>query len=584
MTKDSGPWGNPPNSNRKTPTLLKILLFSLLALLISSADTQTQLPSNQNQNPSKNTHIDPTLQKNTQNSPKLTQNLQIQTDSLSTPKTTLQTKNNTKNQIPSNQENNEIKKDNIVTSEFATSPQPRELMLLKTNKKKHGQRNTKKERELIDLDDVSELMADDDEKEAKPDLALIESVEQTGENTDHQTWAELRMENHPDQDLTLTSTPKTEAKLNIQNKEHDLQTSTNNNESPGDFDQNLGLVTAPKNLTPKQRKLFFKKLWRRTKRSFKKTGDFLRGKKPPKPSKRKKKPTKERIRPYSEWSEMEKKRYNRMKRFKPRKKIKKYKMGWWKPKVKLSKPKFNIGQYSPNYYPCKGMLSKKVLAHCGSSALGENFHDVSHDLSYFASKSGEKWYSKQALIFRRYKMLQSTRKRKALRTAKKVLRGEFQDAQVEALSKHYTDMHNIHAQMVSKKETIFEKSMETLKKLNWKANLMTASSMMSVVKLGITQIMLRYSKKYPPIFALKQEQIDEWKQFMLQMDYILCLEQEEKVQAWYREQEAKMKIPDQEVEIDEEKALEEKIKLEEEKQKQDEALQQLKSLGQVNFR
>ena len=584
MTKDSGPWGNPSNSNRKTPTLFKILLFSFLALLISSADPQTQLPSNHNQIPSNNTPIDPNLQKNTQNTPKLTQHLQIQTDSLSALKTTLETKNNTKNEIPSEQENKEITNDKIATSDFATSPQPRELMLLKTNTKSHDQRNSKKERDLMDLDDVSELMADDDEKEVKPDMALIESVEQTDENTDHQTWAELRMENHPDKDLTLSSKPDTHTDPKIQDKEDDLQSNTKGNEITGDFDQNLGLVTAPKNLTPKQRKLFFKKLWRGMKKSFKKTKDFFRGKKPRKPSKSKKKPKKPRKRPYSEWSEMEKKRYHRMKRFKPRKKIKKYKMGWWKPKVKLSRPVFNIKQYSPNYSPCKGMLRKKILAHCGSSALGSNFHDVSHDLSYFASKSGEKWYSKQALIFRRYKMLQSTRKRKALRTAKKVLRGEFQDAQVEALSKHYTDMHNIHAQMVSKKETIIEKSLSTLKKLNWKANLMTASSMMSVVKLGITQIMLRYSKKYPPIFALKQEQIEEWKQFMLQMDYILCLEQEEKVAAWYRDQEAKKKIPDQEVEIDEEKVLEEKAKLEEEKQRQDEALKHLKSLGQVNFR
>lgn len=481
-------------------------------------------------------------------------------------------------------------------AEVFSSPQPRELTLV-SSKHSKGKKNGS------GIQNVDELMKDEDEKEFQPDLELINSIQTESTDSPEPTWEQLKKENPFRPNDTESQDKKESSSGSGGNNGLDglsaikgpIASQQTLNDSPSLTLTNNSAVSNK----PKDRKLF----WGAVKNAFSSAGKSMqktfssksmkkfgkdtqkffgiKGKKKKKIKGGFKKPRK---RPWDEWSEMEKERYKRMKRFKPRKKIPKYKKGWWRPKVKLEKPKIDLTQYSPNYKPCTQHLRKGILAHCGTAKLGGHFQDVSGNLSYFASKTGEKWYSKQALIFRRYKMLQNTRKRKELKTAKKMLKGEFQAAQIEALTKHYTDMYNIHKQMVEKKTKIMEKSIDTLRHLVRKANGMTASSMMAVVKLGITQIMLKYSKKYPRIFEEKQEQIKEWKQFVLEMDHILYLEQEEKVEQWYIEREEKKKGAGGVVKQEEIKEEERNRKLVEAKQKQDEMLQAMQNSEKISTR
>ena len=96
--------------------------------------------------------------------------------------------------------------------------------------------------------------------------------------------------------------------------------------------------------------------------------------------------------------------------------------------------------------------------------------------------------------------------------------------------------------------------------------------------------MLNYSKKYPKIFEAKKAQIQEWKQFVLEMDHILYLEQEEKVEQWYLEREEKKHGPGGAVNKEEKDEAEREKKQAEEQNKQRELLEALEATGKVSTR
>jgi hypothetical protein len=237
-----------------------------------------------------------------------------------------------------------------------------------------------------------------------------------------------------------------------------------------------------------------------------------------------------------------KKRIPRKKRtFTP---IPSYKPGRWKPRTKLKYPRFSLKPYGIQACPCKGQKrtvvkngkSIKVKScTCGvthpSNATFEDNGPFPQD--FFGSKDGEDWYTAQANVYRQYLQAKKKEQIKNLKQARSQFTEKYQEEQIRALTKHYQDMHNISAQLVTKKDRIFKKMRKINKKLVKKTGKETTGSIINACKLGISKAMIKYSTKYPKFLRRIQKEIGKWKAFMLEKHHIYYEEHEEKVQEYY---------------------------------------------------
>lgn len=224
--------------------------------------------------------------------------------------------------------------------------------------------------------------------------------------------------------------------------------------------------------------------------------------------------------------------------------IKPFKMGKWRPRTTLKPPKMSLRRYSPDYCPCK--KKQKGAKRSRTSVTTENctcgvtqpknalFEDNGpFPDEYFESKAGEQWYMAQATVFRQYVRAKEREQKKYLKQAKTEFVQKYQERQIEALAKHYADMHNISRQLTVKKGRLFRKIMRVFKLLTKEAGKETVGSVMSACKLSISKAMVKYSKKYPKFLREIQREIENWKAFILEKHHIYFEEHEEKVQAYY---------------------------------------------------
>lgn len=136
-------------------------------------------------------------------------------------------------------------------------------------------------------------------------------------------------------------------------------------------------------------------------------------------------------------------------------------------------------------------------------------------------------------MFRQYVRAKEKEQKKYLKQARTEFVQKYQERQIEAVTKHYDDMHNISRQLTIKKERIFSKIMKVFKLLVKKAGKETVGSVMNSCKLSISKSMLKYSKKYPKFLRQIEKEIENWKAFILEKHHIYFEEHEEKVQAYY---------------------------------------------------
>ena len=152
---------------------------------------------------------------------------------------------------------------------------------------------------------------------------------------------------------------------------------------------------------------------------------------------------------------------------------------------------------------------------------------------YFKTDEGEEWYHVQANVYRKYVLAREKEQKKYLKQAKETFVQEYQIEQIQTITKHYMDMHNISKQVTEKKQRIFNEMKKVEKKLMKKARKESMGSVMNACRLSISKLMVNYSSKYPRFLEAIENEISEWKAFMLEKHSIYFDEHEEKVQAYY---------------------------------------------------
>ena len=233
---------------------------------------------------------------------------------------------------------------------------------------------------------------------------------------------------------------------------------------------------------------------------------------------------------------------------KPAKKIPVFKRRKWMPKVTLPNPRISLRSFRRSYCPCK---RTKGTCNCAKQETSRKrgFADVTpYGAQLFKTEKGSDWYGKQANMFRQYKMVQSSLRKKKVRQIQREFTKNFETSQIEAWTKHLLDLHNISAQLMVQKKRLRKIAKRSIRYLETRSRLLTSKAIIAAIKLSTAKCMVLFSYKYPAFLEAITEEIAKWKEFIIEKHEILYDEHQEKVDEYYKELEKKKKLM---IEVDE---------------------------------